>query len=87
MTFQVKMIKPSGESPAPFIIPIIFEGEDDRGADIVMGMKMKFDQTGLYWFLVMLNDQTITRIPFRIIYIPQIMQIQPGGVSLLPAQG
>ena len=79
MSLQVKMIKPSGESPAPFMSTIIFEGEEDRGVDIVMGMKIKFDQTGLYWFLVGLGEVIVTRIPLRITYIPQIMQILPGG--------
>jgi hypothetical protein len=86
MAFQLKMVKPSGESPIPFRSTVIFEGEDDRGVDIVTQMRIKFDQAGLYWFWVSLNEIMITRIPFRIVYIPQIIQMPPGGNNPLPPQ-
>ena len=79
MTFKLTIIKPSGESPAPLMIPMLFEGEEDRGGDVVLSMRMKFDQTGIHWFIVSLNDTVMTKIPLRIIYMPQIMQVQLGG--------
>src|SRR3990170_8691247 len=32
---QVRLIKPSGESPTPLTRNVLFEGEEDRGVDIV----------------------------------------------------
>jgi hypothetical protein len=78
MQLEVKLIKPSGESPPPATHTLIFEGEDDRGVDVVMGMRIKFEQTGLYWFSIRLQEETITRIPLRIVYIPQTIQIPPA---------
>jgi hypothetical protein len=85
MTLQVRMTKPSGESPSPVSSTIIFEGEDDRGVDIVMAMRIKFDQVGLYWFSVSLGEVEVTRIPLRIVYIPQITQTPPGSGGPQPS--
>ncbi len=71
---EIQLVKPSGESPTPVRQTILFEGEDDRGIDIVTNMRIKFDQTGIYWFNIILNDVRLTRIPFRVIYLPQVRQ-------------
>jgi hypothetical protein len=61
---------PSGireESEAPtFRIP--FEGEGDRGQNLVLQLQLTFPLEGLYWFDVFLDDQVLTRIPFRVVY-------------------
>jgi hypothetical protein len=82
MPLEISMVKPSGESPAPMRNMIIFEGEEDRGLDIVMQLKIKFDQVGMYWFLVKLQDTVVTKIPLRILYLPQLMQISPQTPNL-----
>ncbi|MBA7596043.1 hypothetical protein ES703_07023 [subsurface metagenome] len=74
---QVRLVKPSGESPTPFAQNVLFEGEEDRGVDIVMNMKVRFDQTGIYWFHIYLGDVRLTQIPFRVNYVPQVRQV-PG---------
>lgn len=84
MTLQIRMLRPSGESPEPIKASVIFEGEDDRGVDVVVGMKLKFTQVGLYWFVISLRDVEVTRIPLRVVYIPQIMQLTPGGGNPTP---
>ncbi len=71
-TVEIQLVKPSGESPTPMTNTILFEGEDDRGIDIVANTKIKFDQTGIYWFNIVLNGIRLTRIPFRVIYLPQV---------------
>jgi hypothetical protein len=58
---------------------ILFEGEEDRGVDSIGMIRIKFDLTGIYWFNVKLNDVIVTRIPFRVIYMPQIRQMSPGS--------
>ncbi len=86
MTLQIRLVKPSGESPPSTTNTIIFEGEDDRGVDIGAEMRLKFDQVGVYWFYIILNDINVTRIPFRVVYIPQVIQIARGGGNPPPGQ-
>ena len=85
MTLNIRLIKPSGESPNPAMSTILFEGEDDRGADVVVATKMRIDQVGLYWFVISLRDVELTRIPLRIIYLPVLTQTLPGGANPPPA--
>lgn len=77
----IQLVKPSGESPVPIHQTVLFEGEEDRGVDIVARMTIKFDQTGIYWFKMYLKDSLLTQIPLRVIYMPQVTQIPrpPGG--------
>ena len=77
---EIRLVKPSGESPAPLTQTVHFEGEEDRGIDIVVRMKIKFDMTGIYWFQIKLGDVRLTQIPIRIVYLPQVRTIPgPGG--------
>ena len=77
---HVRLVKPSGESPPPLQQTVHFEGEEDRGVDIVVNMKLKFDMTGIHWFQVYLRDVCLTQIPLRVIYMPQVRQIYgPSG--------
>lgn len=69
---MIRLTKPSGESPPPIRETLHFEGEDDRGVDLNAEMRIKFDETGTYWFDIYLADTRITRIPFRVIYTPRV---------------
>lgn len=77
---RVNLVKPSGESTMPIQHTVFFEGEEDRGVDIVANMRVRFDLTGIYWFKVYLKDSLLTQIPLRVIYMPQVMQV-PGPTS------
>ena len=72
---KVTLVKPSGESAPILQAPVNFEGDEDRGVDIVGQIQMKVETTGIYWFEIKLEDQgkeeLITRLPFRVIYLPQ----------------
>lgn len=76
MQLQIRLTKPSGESPPSTRHTLNFEGEDDRGVDIAADMIMKLDQVGLHWFDISLAGERVTRIPLRVIYLPQVTQ--PG---------
>lgn len=80
-TLEVQPVKPSSETLPSRKLSILFEGEEDRGVDSIGIIKMKFDQTGIYWFNISLNDVIVTRIPFRVIYMPQVSQRPPGTDS------
>jgi hypothetical protein len=75
-TLEVRLVKPSGESPPPLMQTVHFEGEEDRGIDVVVGMRIKLDMTGVYWFQIRLDEVRLTQIPLRVIYIPQVRQIR-----------
>jgi len=76
---EIQLVKPSGESPPPMRQSILFEGEEDRGLDVVVNMRLKFDQIGIYWFNIILNNVRLTRIPFRVIYLPQVRQMHAAS--------
>lgn len=73
---EIRLVKPSGESPTPMTQTVYFEGEEDRGIDVVGHMRIKFDMTGVYWFQIKLGEVRLTQIPLRVIYLPQVRQIR-----------
>lgn len=86
MRLQLRLQRPSGDSPPPTIQTVYFEGEDDRGVDIVGTMKFRFEVPGLYWLNVELDGVQITRMPLRVIYLPQVTQIPPGAEGPPPQE-
>lgn len=74
-TIKLRPEKPSGEQLPSMEMPVLFEGEE-RGAALVLNLRMQLDQEGLYWFDVIhdeANQKVLSRIPLRIIYQPQRM--------------
>jgi hypothetical protein len=49
-------------------IPVNFEGDEDRGFNIVIPMAFPVNEAGVYWFTIALDGQAISRIPLRVIY-------------------
>ncbi len=76
---KIQPAKPSGELMPELIRSVLFEGEEDRGVDIIIDSTFKLDETGIYWIYISLNDTRVTQIPLRVIYIPQIKQIHGQG--------
>ena len=72
-TLEIQPVKPSGEAMPSTRRTILFEGEDDRGVDSIGRIILKLDQVGIYWFNIALDGVRITRVPFRVIYMPQVM--------------
>jgi hypothetical protein len=58
---------PSGETLTPIVQTIHLEGEE-KGHNHIANIHFKFEQEGLYWFNVYLDDQKWTAIPFRVRY-------------------
>ena len=46
----------------------VFLESEDRGANIVIDMKVEFQLEGLYWFDLHFEGTLMTRMPFRVIY-------------------
>jgi hypothetical protein len=70
LPLEVRLQRPSGESPPPLRQSLNFEGDDDRGVNFITKLDLKLEMPGLYWFDIFLDGQRITRIPLRVIYLP-----------------
>ena len=75
---RLVMEKPSGETAPPQLQTVLFEGDDDRGVDLNIAFAITFDMPGLYWFDVQIDNDRVTRVPLRIVYVPQVRQIPPS---------
>jgi hypothetical protein len=64
---RIEMEEPSGITTAGPSMTALMEGED-RGQNLIMAMQMTFKETGLYWFNVYVDDQLVTKMPFRVVY-------------------
>jgi hypothetical protein len=76
---SIQPIKPETNEKLPAVVyPVNFESPADRGVGICADMQIVFDVPGLWWFDIYLSGQgkvrRVTRIPFRIIYLPQPVQ-------------
>lgn len=60
---------PSGlrDSDPLLSLAVLLEGAE-RGAGVLGHVNLTFDQEGLFWFDVFLDNTLLTRIPFRVIY-------------------
>src|SRR5207245_748099 len=68
---------PSGFKLAGPTIPLLFEGEDDRGINLRLELNFQAQEEGLYWFDVVLDDEVLTRMPLRVVYQPVSMHQPP----------
>jgi hypothetical protein len=78
---KIQTAKPSGELMPEIVNNVLFEGEEDRGVDMIGNISIKFDQTGIYWIYINLDDIRITQIPLRVTYIPQVIRVKGHGDS------
>lgn len=72
----IQLVKPSTERSPRVTQGVYFEGDDDRGADLVVNTNLEFEYPGVYWFEITFEDRFLTRIPFRVVYLTQ--KIRPG---------
>lgn len=70
---KLSVEKPSKEITRAVEQTIFFEGEEDRGVDVIANVGIRFEMQGIYWFHVYLNDVPLTKVPLRVIYLPQVM--------------
>jgi len=65
---KIEPVLPSGEVKPPVLFTVHFEGEE-RGANLIVDFPYTYRLEGLYWFNVYVDDELITRIPFRVKYV------------------
>jgi hypothetical protein len=60
---------PSGELEKPLILNVELKGKA-HGHNHIVDILFVFSQEGLYWFNVYFDDALLTRLPFRVNYVP-----------------
>ena len=74
MMLRVRLEKPNGTSDQVLAREFYFEGDDERGVNLISHLRLGLGMTGLHWFDVVLDDKRVTRIPMRVAYSREIKQ-------------
>lgn len=69
-------VKIEGQKPMPPHLPPIerrihLEQPSFKGANLLMHLRLEFDQPGVWWFKISVNGHERTRVPLEIIWLPQ----------------
>lgn len=69
-SYRVKILPFNPDrKPLPEVtVPMHLEGDDDRGQNLILPIRMVLEQEGLYWFEIYVGETLFTRMPFRVIY-------------------
>jgi hypothetical protein len=60
---------PNGVRDPASIPPLTVQLEgEERGANIVMNLRTKFEHEGLHWFHVYFDGELMTKMPLRVLY-------------------
>lgn len=73
--------KPDNSELLPLGSTMHLDPPDNRGGNLVINASVTFDQQGVWWFEVFINDVRRTRIPLEVIFLPQPTQQQPPHKS------
>ena len=68
---NVQIRKPSNKVFGEMSHPVHLPGPEDAGIDLVFNLNLKIDEVGTWWFDVLLNGERWTRVPLRVVYLPQ----------------
>jgi len=64
---KLSLVRPDGQIGPSMTTPALFQG-DERGTNIITNLGLQFEQDGLYWLDVFVQDSLVTRIPLRVVY-------------------
>jgi hypothetical protein len=78
---QIQPVLPSRERAPALRLPVHFEGDDDRGITVIGQLQFLVTEPGLYWFEIKLFDALLTKIPMRVVYLPQ-PSVVAGGTDV-----
>lgn len=65
------IIAPTSPSDIPgqvLSLPVLFEGDEDRGQMLIQPMIFPVSEYGIYWFRISIDEQCFTEIPLRVVY-------------------
>ena len=74
----VTPVTPSDTRMPSMDISVLFEGDEDRGVNVVLPMSFPTAEAGVYWFEIALERQIVSHIPMRVIYHRVIVQPPPS---------
>ena len=69
---EVEIFGPSGQPvpPGKLSVPTLFEGDADRGVNLILPFGFMPKEEGLYWFDIRFEKRTLTRVPLRLVFQP-----------------
>lgn len=65
---HIRPLSPSRKDMPGIEVPVLFEGDEDRGNGTIAQMEFVVSEEGVHWFDVYLNDELVTRMPLRVLY-------------------
>jgi hypothetical protein len=79
---SITPITPSNARLQTIVVPLLFEGEDDKGCGLVLPLGFPAQESGLYWFEIVLGGQAletrvITAVPMRVAYLRMVNPTPP----------
>ena len=74
---SIRPKSPQKEDLPSMDIPVLFEGDDDRGPAIELPISWIVTEEGLFWWDLYINDVLVTRMPLRVAY--QQLRIPTAG--------
>lgn len=75
---SIRPKSPKGEDLPSMDIPVLFEGDDDRGPALAIPIGWTATEEGLFWWDLYVNDVLVTRMPLRVAY-QQVRMPIPGS--------
>ena len=72
---------PSGKVLKALELPVVFEGDDDRGTGVIFPLRFPAEESGCYWFDVAVDGQSMTQMPLRINYLRVANPPEPNPAS------
>lgn len=70
---RIVPVSPSNSELPSAGIPLLFEGDDERGHPLKVDLRLTLLEEGLYWFDVYFEEVLVTRVPLRVVYSKQIV--------------
>lgn len=67
-SFEITPVGPNGQKLPTLTLPVLFEGDDDRGVAIGNNLGFPVKEPGIYWFEIRIAGVLVTRTPLRVIY-------------------
>lgn len=70
LDLSVRIEAPSASAAPPQELSVIlnFEAPEEKAAQMIGLLKVKVKEIGIYWIVVKLSGEEVTRIPFRVVY-------------------
>lgn len=72
---KIVLKKPDNSELPPLNHTIHLDSASNQGGNVVINSTFTFDQNGVWWFEVSINDVSRTRVPLEVIFLRQAMQI------------